>query len=81
MKNNSTYIADQYDDIEKLMDDAEKLLSNPNTRQEGRDLLSLAKTRIQRERNRIAYAAMTNQRPNIPPLEPAPLSRQIGEGK
>jgi hypothetical protein len=67
-----TYKNDQYDDIEKLMDDAEKLLASPNTRQEGRDLLSLAKTRIQRERNRIAYAAMTDQRPNIPPLEPAP---------
>lgn len=68
-----TYNGEQYDDIEKLMDDAEKLLVNPNTRQEGRDLLSLAKTKIQRERNRIAYAAMTNQRPNIPPLEPSNL--------
>lgn len=72
-----TYKGEQYDDIEKLMDDAEKLLSNPNTRQEGRDLLSLAKTRIQRERNRIAYAAMTDQRPNIPPLEPAILRKQL----
>lgn len=75
MKN--TYTGDQYDDVEKLMDDAEKLLSNPNTRQEGRDLLSLAKTRILRERNRITYASMTNQRPNIPPLEPAPATKQL----
>lgn len=72
-----TYSSEQYDDVEKLMDDAEKLLSNPNTRQEGRDLLSLAKTRIQRERNRIAYAAMTNQRPNIPPLEPGKITKQL----
>lgn len=75
-----TYTEGQYDDIEKLLDDAEKLISNGNTRQEGRDLLSLAKTKIQRERNRIAYAAMTNQRPNIPPLEPAPIVKQIGQG-
>ena len=74
-----TYQNEQYDDIEKLMDDAEKLLSNPNTRQEGRDLLSLAKTRIQRERNRIAYAAMTDQRPNIPPLEPQPQTKLLNQ--
>lgn len=72
----STYKGKQYDDIEKLMDDAEKLLAHPSTRQEGRDLLSLAKTRIQRERNRLAYAGMTNQAPNIPPLEPPPGSRK-----
>lgn len=71
-KQNSTYKDEQYDDIERLMDDAEKLLSNPNTRQEGRDLLSLAKTKIQRERNRLAYAQQTGQLPNIPPLEPPP---------
>lgn len=71
-KQKSTYQGEQFDDIEKLLQDAEKLLSNPNTRQEGRDLVSLAKTKIQRERNRLAYAAMTQQAPNIPPLEPAP---------
>lgn len=77
----TTYTGDQYDDIEELMDDAEKLLSNPNTRQEGRDLLSLAKTKIQRERNRIAYAAMRNKEPNIPPLEPAPFNGKLIEEK
>lgn len=65
-----TYNGDQYDDIEKLLDDAEKLLSNPNTRSEGRDLMALAKVRIERERNRMLYARMTDQIPNIPPLEP-----------
>jgi hypothetical protein len=65
-----TYSGDQYDDVEKLLDDAEKLLSNPNTVQEGVRLHSIAKTRIQRERNRIAYASLTGQKPNIPPLEP-----------
>jgi hypothetical protein len=77
MKNTSTYSGAQYDDIERLMDDAEKLLSKPGTRQEGRDLLSLAKTKIQRERNRLAYAGLTNQQPSIPPLEPAKNLRQI----
>lgn len=73
----STYKGEQYDDIEKLLADAEKLLTNPNTRQEGRDLLSLAKTKINRERNRLAYAMATHQEPNIPPLEPAPVRKQI----
>lgn len=74
-----TYTGDQYDDIEQLMDDAERLLSKATTRQEGRDLLSLAKTKIQRERNRIAYAAMVNKQPNIPPLEPAPNGKLLRE--
>jgi len=72
-----TYNGEQYDDIEKLMDDAEKLLANPNTRSEGRDLLRLANLRVSRERNRMLYAGMTNQQPNIPPLEPAPITKQI----
>jgi len=66
-----TYDGAQYDDIEKLLDDAEKLITNPNTRIEGKDLLALAKAKIVRERNRMEYAALTNQIPNIPPLEPA----------
>lgn len=79
MKYKSTYQNDQYDHIEKLLDDAEKYLSNPNTRQEGRDLLSLVKARINRERNRITYAAMTDQKPNVPPLEPAPNRKLLSK--
>lgn len=70
-KENKTYDGNQYDDIEKLMDDAEKLIANPNTRKEGRDLMALAELRIKRECNRMLYAKLTDQMPNIPPLEPA----------
>ncbi len=73
----NSYEGEQYDDIEKLLEDAEKLLSNPNTRTEGKDLLALANAKISREKNRMAYAAMTGQKPNIPPLEPAPVTKQI----
>ena len=44
------------DRIDRLVQAAEVKLSNPATRQQARDLLSLAKTRVQRERNRIVYA-------------------------
>jgi hypothetical protein len=73
----TTYKGDQYDDIEKLMDDAEKLVSNPNTRKEGRDLMALAELRIKRECNRMLYAKLTGQMPNIPPLEPASNPRRL----
>jgi len=65
-----TYSGEQYDDVEKLLDDAEKLLANPNTRKEGRDLMALAELRIKRECNRMVYAKLTGQLPSIPPLEP-----------
>lgn len=78
-KNKSTYTGDQHDEIEKLMDDAEKLLAHPDTRREGRDLMHLAQVRIARERNRITYAGLTNQEPNIPPLEPALKTKAIKE--
>jgi hypothetical protein len=77
--NKNTYNGEQYDHIEKLMDDAEKLVSNPNTRQEGKDLFKLAELRINRERNRLLYAKMTNQEPNIPPLEPTEKSKALPE--
>jgi hypothetical protein len=78
MSNNTEkYSGSQYDDIEHLMDDAEKLVSNPNTRKEGRDLMRLAELRIKREVNRMVYARLTGQMPNISALEPAPDRKQI----
>lgn len=76
-KENRTYTGDQYDDVEKLMDDAEKLIANPNTRKEGRDLMALAELRIKRECNRMLYAKLTGQPPCIPPLEPAKTLKQL----
>jgi hypothetical protein len=74
---NKTYTGDQYDDVEQLMDDAEKLVSNPNTRKEGRDLMALAELRIKRECNRMVYAKLTGQMPCIPPLEPATARKAL----
>jgi len=76
-KDNKTYTGDQYDDVEKLLDDAEKLISNPNTRKEGRDLMALAELRIKRECNRMVYAKLTGQAPSIPPLEPTPTRKAL----
>ncbi len=73
----NTYSGEQYDHIEQLLNDAERLISNPNTRREGLDLHSLAKTRIQREINRLNYAKLTDQMPNVPPLEPGPKMKRL----
>ena len=72
-----TYSGEQYDDVEKLLDDAEKLVSNPNTRKEGMDLMRLAELKIKRETNRMLYAKLTGQAPSIPPLEPSKNLKQI----
>lgn len=77
MHPNKIYSGDQYDDVEKLLADAEKLIQNPSTRKEGRDLMALAELKIKRECNRMVYAKLTGQRPNIPPLEPAPVRKQL----
>jgi hypothetical protein len=77
-KENKTYSGDQYDNVEKLLDDAEKLISHPDTRKEGRDLMALAELRIKRECNRMVYAKLTGQPPNIPPLEPTPDKKLLG---
>jgi hypothetical protein len=74
---NKTYTGEQYDDVEKLLNDAEKLVSNPNTRKEGMDLMRLAELKIKRETNRMVYAKLVGKSPNIPPLEPAPVTKQI----
>ena len=76
---NKTYTGNQYDDVEKLMDDAEKLVSHPDTRKDGMDLLRLAELRIKRETNRMLYARLTGQAPNIPPLEPDPNRKQLAQ--
>lgn len=76
-----TYDGKQYDDIEQLMADASKLLAHPDTRHEGRDLMKLCALKIARERNRMDYAKLTSQAPNIPPLEPAPLRKQLTQTK
>ena len=72
-----TYRGQQYDDVEKLMDDAERLVANPNTRKEGTDLMRLADLRIKREVNRLVYARQTGQMPVISALEPGKSTRQI----
>jgi hypothetical protein len=71
-----TYTGDQHDEIERLMDDAERLIKHPETRKEGMDYLKLAEVRTKRETNRMLYARMTGQMPMIPPLEPA-VSRPL----
>lgn len=77
MPKDKTYTGEQYDDVEKLLDDAEKLVSNPNTRKEGMDLMRLAELKIKRETNRMLYAKLTGQAPSIPPLEPAPTRKAL----
>ena len=72
-----TYTGEQHDDIEQLFDDAEKLIQHPDTRIEGRDLMKLAALRMFRERTRVEYAYATGQKPNIPPLEPAPRMKLL----
>ena len=44
--------------LNSTLENAASLLSNPETRQKGRDLLEVDKLRIERAFNRIAYAAM-----------------------
>lgn len=68
---NSTYAGVQYDHIEKALDDAEKLIMNPKTRIEGDALARITKLRIEREKSRMAYAALTKQKPYLPHLEPS----------
>jgi hypothetical protein len=72
-----TYNGQQFDDVEKLLSDAEKLVAHPHTRKEGMDLMRLAELKIKRETNRMVYAKLTGQAPNIPPLEPAPNIKQL----
>lgn len=74
-----TYIGEQYDTIEKLLDDAEKLMEHPHTRKEGHSYMKLAEVRIKREMNRIIYARQTGQAPHIPPLEPAKDQKLLKE--
>lgn len=76
-KQTPTYSGDQYDQIEADLDAASKLMEHPDTRKEGRDLLCLTALRIKRETNRMNYARLTHQEPNIPPLEPAPDRKQL----
>ena len=78
-KKKHTYTGDQYDDVEKLMDDAEKLLQHPETRKEGATYIKLAELRIKREMNRMLYARATGQMPMIPPLEPAVTRPRLKE--
>jgi len=76
-KPEQTYSGDQFDDVEQLLTDAERLISHPDTRNEGRDLMHLAEVKIKRETNRMIYARLTSQAPNIPPLEPAANRKQL----
>ena len=76
-KDLTTYSGAQFDDVEKLLADAERLVTNPNTRKEGMDLMRLAELKIKRETNRMLYAKLTGQPPNIPPLEPAPIRKAL----
>ena len=83
MQKTKTYTGLQHDEVEQLIDDAEKLLSSPNKENwpQGRNLLATAKLRILRERNRISYAEDTGIMPNIPPLEPAPRVKLLTDEK
>ena len=76
---NNKYSGDQHDDIEKLLDDAEKLISTgkPEMMRQGSELRALAEARMKRESHRLLYARMTNQLPNIPALEAAPRLKQL----
>jgi len=39
--------------------------------------MHLAEVKIKRETNRMIYARLTSQAPNIPPLEPAANRKQL----